>query len=118
MALLTLPLQCSIDLKSSTFEIEDIIKSARFDEGYQEIEVDGPNPHRRKWAIQYNPLNETDRTTLKNFLDQHGAFKSFLFTPVNSLTEVTVKRDKDSLKETFIRGFYIINFSISEQFIW
>lgn len=117
MAFLDLPLQCSITLKSSLFHIEDIIKAARYDDGFTETAVDGPHPYRRKWAIQYIPLSLTDRDTVMTFLQTHGAFRTFLFTPING-SPVTVKRDADSLKEVLSKGKFRISFSLTEQFVY
>jgi phage-related protein len=55
-------------------------RSSKFGNGYEQVAGDGPNNITDIWALTF-VVGEADAAAIKAFLDRHGGFKSFLWTP-------------------------------------
>lgn len=55
-------------------------RSSKFGDGYEQVSADGINNISDSWALTF-VVPEADAAAIKDFLNRHGGFKSFLWTP-------------------------------------
>lgn len=115
MAYAFLPLMCQIDLSSINLSYINNHRSHQVDEGTLAIISPNYNNIQRKITIRYIPLLPDDRDTIKSFLDLYKTNKPFNITYLDD-SEITVKYVKDSLKESFAKGKFIISLELLEVF--
>ncbi|RAU43428.1 MULTISPECIES: phage tail protein [unclassified Pseudomonas] len=56
------------------------VRSSKFGSGYEQVVGDGINNREDSWPLTF-VVNETVARQIKAFLDRHGNFKSFFWTP-------------------------------------
>jgi len=65
---------------SPTSSPEYRTRSSKFGNGYEQVVGDGPNNRVDSWPLTF-VVKESKALEIKAFLDRHGGFKSFLWTP-------------------------------------
>ena len=65
---------------SSTSSPEYRTRSSKFGDGYEQVVGEGINNRVDAWPLTF-VVNEEVALEIKAFLDRHGGFKSFLWTP-------------------------------------
>lgn len=56
------------------------VRSSKFGDGYEQVVGDGINNKVDGWPLTF-VVAETGAVEIKAFLDRHGGFRSFLWTP-------------------------------------
>lgn len=56
------------------------VLTARFGDGYEQVAQDGINSRAESWPLEFFG-SEAEITPIKEFLDRHGDWKGFLWTP-------------------------------------
>ncbi|MBC2680630.1 phage tail protein [Pseudomonas baltica] len=56
------------------------VRTSKFGDGYEQVAGDGLNNRSDSWALTF-AVGEKAALEIKAFLDRHGGFKSFLWTP-------------------------------------
>lgn len=56
------------------------VRSSKFGSGYEQVVGDGINNREDSWPLTF-VVNEAVARQIKGFLDRHGNFKSFFWTP-------------------------------------
>jgi phage-related protein len=56
------------------------VLSAKFGDGYEQVAADGINPAQQSWPLTFTERSEFINP-LRDFLDRHGSYKPFLWTP-------------------------------------
>ena len=90
----TLPLQTYIDTGYSQ-NIKYAVFSAQFGDGYKQTAANGINNKSVKWNVTYKNLNETNFTTLMNFIDELKGAEPFYATPRGSTQQTWCLYDNE-----------------------
>lgn len=104
----------SPEQQNASEEVQFRVLSAKFGDGYEQNAGDGINTRESSWALTF--FGRQDRIdAIKGFLDAHGGWRSFLWTPPGQATAIVVKCKAYSrphggakawrLSATFERGF-------------
>jgi len=56
------------------------VLSAKFGDGYEQLAADGINAVQDSWPLEFTDRSQVI-TQIKNFLDSHGSWKPFFWTP-------------------------------------
>ena len=57
-----------------------------FGDGYSQRTVDGLNPNLQMWDLAWEGYHVDETDTMEDFLDEHGGYISFWWTPERSST--------------------------------
>ncbi|TDB57247.1 phage tail protein [Photorhabdus khanii] len=94
---------------SASSDVNFRIRKAQFGDGYTQVAGDGINPRSQKWELSFVG-NEAYIRAIMDFLDRHGGYKSFQWTP--SLANAGLYRC-DAYKQIALGGG---NYSLSASF--
>lgn len=103
---------CSRLGASSTPEYRN--RSSKFGNGYEQVVGDGPNNKVDAWALTF-VVREPDALEIQAFLDRHGGFKSFFWTP--PLGEKSFFRASAPAVSPNGAGFFTLSTTFTQSFL-
>ena len=89
-------------------------RSSKFGSGYEQVVGDGPNNKVEVWPLTF-VARESVALEIKAFLDRHGGFKSFFWTP--PLGELSFYRASAPSISPNGAGFYTLTTTFTQSFL-
>ena len=89
-------------------------RSSKFGNGYEQVVGDGPNNKVEVWPVTF-VVSEAVAIEIKAFLDRHGGYKSFFWTP--PLGELSFYRASAPSIAPNGAGFYTLTSTFTQSFL-
>lgn len=89
-------------------------RSSKFGNGYEQVVGDGPNNKVEVWPLTF-VVREAVALEIKAFLDRHGGFKSFFWTP--PLGELSFYRASAPSISPNGAGWYTLTTTFTQSFL-
>lgn len=90
------------------------VRSSKFGNGYEQVVGDGINNRTDSWPLTF-VVSEAVAQQIKDFLDRHGNFRSFFWTP--PLGELSFWRATAPMITANGAGIYTLNTTFTQSFL-
>ena len=100
--------------RSPQAEVKFKVLRAQFGDGYEQVAKDGLNPRTESWPLSFFG-SEVEIRPIKDFLDRHGAWRAFMWTP--PLGEQHSYRASDYQLVPMGGGWYTISVTFTQRHV-